>query len=237
MTFFSPSVREPYITPSTREQRLNIWLEKLQGLRGRQPLPPLSKPVLLLVDLQNLFLDSSSPVFLPAWPGAHDTCTALLKTFRLRNFPIIWTRHESKSPDPSVKDNEQKSCVEVGQLFGRPVLPLDPLAQLAPEWIPREEEMVIIKHQYSAWSFEDLDLFIPPQSPLILAGVSTNRCILATAVDSASRGRVCIVAADACASTNEQMHESALAVLAGGFAYVAATSEILTAIGEGDKQE
>lgn len=222
----SLSAREPYITPETRAQRVESWLRRLEGLRGRNPLPPLGKACLLLLDLQRLFLDPTIPSFLPVWPAAQWPCAELLEAFRLRHRPVVWTRHVSDAdsgvPSPS---------------FGRPLRADDVSSLLAPDWAPRESEPVITKHQYSAWTACDLNSLIPPTSPIILAGVTTNRCVLATAIDAVSQGRVCVVAADACAAANEALQESALAVLASGFAWVASTSEILRALGEGGAKQ
>jgi isochorismate hydrolase len=118
----------------------------------------------------------------------------------------------------------------VAHFGGRPLRRADPLSALAAGWRPRRNEPLLLKNRYSLWASHPVEKVVPSDAVLVLAGVTTHRCVLATAVEAASRDLVCVVAADACATLNEGLHESALAVLAGGFAYVASTQEILQAL-------
>ena len=62
---------------------------------------------------------------------------------------------------------------------------------------------------------------------LVLAGVQTPLCVLATALDAARTPLVPVVAADACAARTAAEHEAALRVLSCGHAHVATIDEIV----------
>jgi isochorismate hydrolase len=65
---------------------------------------------------------------------------------------------------------------------------------------------------------------------LVLAGVHTHRCVLATAVDAARLDLCPVVVADACAARPPERHAQALDVLASGHAFVASTDALLAAL-------
>jgi nicotinamidase-related amidase len=69
---------------------------------------------------------------------------------------------------------------------------------------------------------------------LLIAGVQTQACVLAAAIDAARLGFVPLVVADACASKSRRLHGQALDVLASGHAFVCSTAEALSlfALGE-----
>lgn len=216
----APRGREAYVTASTLDARLAAWIAHLAGSPGRAPLPPLDDAALLLVDCQRLFLDPSSPAFLPSWPAVKERCKVLLEIFRAERRPVIWTRHV---------DAGEVSAV-IGHFGGRTLAKDDPITYLAKGWTPRAGETQIPKSRYSAWAMTRLRHIIDPRAVVILAGVTTHRCILATAVEAASHDRICVVAADACATANERLHLDALSVIANGFAHVASVREIEDAV-------
>ena len=215
--------RERYVTEETIGEITSRWLEQLAGSKGRAPVAPIAHPLLVMMDLQNLFLDERSAAFLPAWPAVRSRCEALLAAFRAARRPVLWSRHV----DPGDR------CGRVVSHFGgKPIGPSDPMSELAPGFEPAPAEAVCVKSYYSAWSSPAFAVEVPGGSTLVLAGVTTHRCVLATAVDASSRDVLCIVAADATATLNERLHVSALEVLSSGFAHVASTAEILAALAD-----
>lgn len=64
---------------------------------------------------------------------------------------------------------------------------------------------------FSKWGAELQAL--PEDAPLLLTGVATDCCVLATALDAADAGRRVLVAADACAGQSDAAHEQTLELL------------------------
>lgn len=65
---------------------------------------------------------------------------------------------------------------------------------------------------FTKWG-DELAGRIPVGEELILTGVATDCCILATALGAVDAGRYVTVVADACAGQSDQAHESTLALL------------------------
>ena len=215
--------RDAYVTGATLDARLAAWLKQLEGSSGRASLPSLAVAALLLVDCQRLFLEPSSPAFLPAWTAVSGRCEMLLTLFRAARLPVIWTRHIDAGAVSAV----------IGHFGGRPLHRDDPHTFFARGWTPRADEVVLSKSRYSAWAMTRLRSILAPESVLVIAGVTTHRCVLATAVDAAAHDRIAIIAADACATSGERLHLDALSVASNGFAHVASVREIAEGIGVG----
>ena len=65
---------------------------------------------------------------------------------------------------------------------------------------------------FSKWG-EELARRIPVGGELILTGVATDCCVLATALGAADAGRYVTVVTDGCAGQNDQAHEATLNLL------------------------
>jgi nicotinamidase-related amidase len=86
-----------------------------------------------------------------------------------------------------------------------------PLAELVPPWAGRP---TLDTTTFSKWG-PDLAGLVAADGVLVLCGVSTDCCVLATAVAAADAGASVRVVADACAGLDAAAHERALALLAG----------------------
>ncbi len=213
----TPVMCSTFLPTGSLSEQLDVWLEALAGSPGRQALPDLSGASLVLLDLQRLFVDPSSPAYLPGWAAVAPRCQALLAAFRAAGRPVMFTRHVNPLGDDT----------GVIALFGgRPLRSEDPLAALDPRWQPLGEEPVVHKQRYSPWLCEGLAARVPPGGTLVIAGVTTHRCALATAVEAASRDRVPVLVADACATRSAELHLAALRCVANGFGFVATTREV-----------
>jgi nicotinamidase-related amidase len=203
------------------ERELPAWLDALDDSPGRRPLPSLSGARLLLLDLQRLFVDPASPAFLPAWPEVALRCAALRDAFRAAGRPVIHTLHANPAPD---------DAGVIGHFGGRPLRPDDPLAQPHPDWLAAPGEPTMHKRRYSPWWRTELDRLAPEGSVLVVAGVTTHRCALAAAVEAASRDRLPVLVADACATRSSALQLAALRVVAHGFGHVATVREVIDAL-------
>ena len=214
-----------YSTPpptGSLQDLLCAWLEALEGSPGRGSLPSLTSASLVLLDLQRLFVDPGSPGFLRGWPVVAPRCAALLRAFRGAGRPVIFTRHVNPIPD---------DAGVIAHFGGRPLRPDDPLASLHAAWAPRAGEPVLDKQRYSPWWRAGLEALVPPGGVLVIAGVTTHRCGLATAVEAASRDRLPVLVADATTTREPELQLAALRCVAHGFGHVATTQEVIHALG------
>lgn len=197
----------------------------LEGTRCRRPLPRMTGAALVLLDLQRIFIDPGSPAYLPAWEGFAARTRMLLDTFREAALPVIWTRHVHPPGDPGST---------IGHFFGHLLVQEDPLSELEQGWSPGEPERVVDKSRHSAFSspvlselLEQLDVEV-----VVLAGVQTHLCVLATAVEAGTRDVLPVVALDATAAPTAGLHRASLEALSGGLAWAATVEEIARAVKE-----
>jgi nicotinamidase-related amidase len=87
------------------------------------------------------------------------------------------------------------------------------LADLVPPWTDRAAGAIDLP-TFSKWGPE-LAARLDAGGELVLCGVSTDCCVLATALGAVDAGVSVRVAADACAGLDAAAHERALALLAG----------------------
>lgn len=199
-------------------------LSDLAESRGRRPLPPLPRACLVVVDLQRFFTDPEGPRWLPDWPDRMPGVRALIEGFRRRSLPVIATRHGHPPGDPG---GTMRFFFD--RLLGSedPFGGIDPAAGIPPT-VP-----VFRKHRYSVFSVPRIDEAARRWGTVVLAGVQTHRCILASAMDAARLEVRPVVVADACAAGRPEDHRAAIRVLAQGHAHVATVAEVLEALERG----
>ncbi|MEY9877953.1 nicotinamidase-related amidase [Streptacidiphilus sp. MAP12-33] len=104
--------------------------------------------------------------------------------------------------------------------------------RLWPELVPAEDDLVVEKTASSA--------FFPGASPLqgllerrgvdtvVVCGLVTNVCVESTVRDAATLGFRAVLAADACATRDDAMHNASLSTVYRSFGDVRPTAEIVT---------
>ncbi len=186
----------------------------------------LQKPGLIVLDAMKLFCDPSSPAFVPGFPRIEKPLFRLVDAMISAARPVVFTRHAHGDEDGGGL---------IGRMYGRLQRAGDPLNALiaaARSRIPPALEVTKDRHtpfrdEATAGAFRGCDA-------LLIAGVQTQACVLAAAVDAVRLGFVPLVVADACASKSRRLHGQTLDVLASGHAFVCSAAEALSlfALGE-----
>ncbi|GLJ32712.1 hypothetical protein SUGI_0658090 [Cryptomeria japonica] len=171
--------------------------------RQRNPEP--HDAVLLVIDMQLYFQGMATPI-IPAIRRTIECC-------RAQNIPVVYTRHCHKDPS------------DYGMLqewFNEIIHDGTPEAEIMSEVDKKANDKVIDKRTYSAFHNTDLEKYLRDQgkSEVIVTGVTTNVCCETTARDAFLRGFRVFFSTDATASSNKDLHDSALKNLAFGFAYL-----------------
>jgi nicotinamidase-related amidase len=198
-------------------------LRRLEGSRGRGPLPDLSRSALVLLDLQRVFLDPVSPAFIPSWPAAAPRAARLVAAFRAAALPVIRTRHVHPDGDGGGT---------LGAFFNRLLTGRDPLAAYASGWECGREDVEVQKNRHSAFSADRMERSLAERSvsTVVLAGVQAQLCVLATAVEAGSRDVMPVIAVDAVAAPTREMHVASMQAVSSGLAWLATTKEIAAAL-------
>lgn len=194
------------------------------------------RTALLIVDMQADFVSPDGAAGrwgadLSTVPAALAAAQRLAEAARAAKVPVVFaglsTRPETDSPvllerlrrrggDPEV---EAAICREgeAGSVFVGP--------------LPQPNERIIRKTRYSAFWDTDLDehLRAIAVDTIVLAGVTTECCVADTARDAFNLDYHVIVAADACAAYEPDLHACALKVMDLNTAIVTDTARILAA--------
>lgn len=161
------------------------------------------EPWLVAIDLQVIFADPSSAWRTPRFANAAAATTALLPAFAGR---VVCTRFVAP-------ERPSGAWVAYYQDWPFALVPAtDPLYDLVAPFRGLDAP-VVSAPTFGKWG-PDLLAVVGPDAPLILTGVSTDCCVLSTALAAADAGRAVAIVADACAGLSEVDHQRALDAMA-----------------------
>jgi len=174
---------------------------------------------LIIIDLQDAMASATLPP--RNNPAAEDNIARLQATWRDAGHPLVFVRHISRSPD---------------SLFA----PGQPGAAFQPRFAPQAHDHVVEKNVPDAFINTGLERWLHARGirRLVIAGVSTNNSVEASARSAGNLGFQVVVAHDACFAFDqpdfagtlrsaEEVHLMSLANLDGEYAEVRSTSAVL----------
>lgn len=112
-------------------------------------------------------------------------------------------------------------------------LPGSPGLELMPDVYEAEYDIVVgTKKRYDCFAATDLDHVLRSRSieTLLLTGVNTNSCVLATTVAANTRDYTAVVVQDCVDTMDPALHDAALHVIRQAFGWVAPSTEVLAAL-------
>lgn len=210
---------EFYVTAADIGAKAEEWKKEIETYNVDRMKPDFKRSCLLVVDMQNFFLDPKSPTFTAGGLAILPNITKLIQAFRKKKLPVIFTAHMHKSKETD------------GGILGwwwRMIIENTKEAEIHPDLIPLPAEKVIRKSRYSAFYNTDLEIVLRCLgiTDLIITGVMTNLCCESTARDAYFRDLRIFFLMDATGTVNEELHLATLKNLAFGFAYVTDTKDI-----------
>jgi nicotinamidase-related amidase len=213
---------EPYVTSKTLSGKTELWLRSIAPFNQHEMRLNAGRSALLVIDMQEFFLDPGSPTFTCGGPAILPTVKEMIEAFRAAGRPVIFTKHvhHPDNLDSGIMRLWWKGmCVEGS-----------PESEIHRDIAPMPGEKVVSKHRYSAFYGTDLEIVLRCLriEDLIVSGIMTNLCCESTARDAYFRDFRVFIPADGTASVNEEMHCASLLNLAFGFAYVAGARRIIS---------
>lgn len=112
-------------------------------------------------------------------------------------------------------------------------LPGSPGLELMPEVYDAAHDLVVTgKKRYDCFLATDLDHVLRSRSidTLLLTGVNTNSCVLATTIAASTRDYAPVVVRDCVDTMDPDLHEAALRVISQAFGWVATAEEVLAGL-------
>ncbi|MFI6275175.1 cysteine hydrolase family protein [Streptomyces sp. NPDC050988] len=158
--------------------------------------------LLAVIDMQRVFAEPDSPWAAPRFNEAADGVRRLLPAFAEH---VTFTRFLA----PEKPLGAWRAYYEQWPFALRP--PHDRLWELVDELAPHAQHLVDAP-TFGKWTPE-LAERVGPEGFLVLAGVSTDCCVLSTALAAADAGVEVWVAADACAGADDASHAKALQIM------------------------
>jgi nicotinamidase-related amidase len=173
------------------------------------------KSVLAVIDLQNVFGDPASEWFTPRFAEVVPPIQRLVKGF---GDDVVFTRFIA----PPRPEGAWKQYYAQWPFALQP--PESPLYQVIPQFQPTS---TVDATTFGKWTPEMAARV--GEAPLVLAGVSTDCCVLSTALAAADAGVAVTVVEDACAGVDDESHAKTLDILRlyGPLVKVATTDEVL----------
>jgi len=212
---------EARVTQESLALQTRNWLAQIEPFNQQSMRLNSKTAALLVIDMQNFFLDPQSPTFacggLAILPGVR----RLIDAFRAAGRPVIFTRH--------VHHPELIDAGIMGWWWEGMCCEGTPESEVHPEIAPLAKEKTIFKHRYSAFYNTDLETVLRCQNveDLVISGVLTNLCCESTARDAYFRDHRVFFLADGTATINDEMHVASLMNLAFGFAKVQTVDDII----------
>jgi nicotinamidase-related amidase len=111
-------------------------------------------------------------------------------------------------------------------------LPDSPGLAVMPTLLAPDDIIVATKKRYDCFYATELEHVLRSHGvdTLLLAGVNTNSCVLATAVAANTRDYQAVVISDCVDTMDSRYHEPALAIIAQAFGWVADIDEVLSVL-------
>jgi nicotinamidase-related amidase len=176
------------------------------------------RDVLVIVDMQNIFVDGAGPWGVVGYRDAerliHDLRSEFPGPTVFTKFVAdpkelgIWNKYYDAYPTTRLPHNDSA---------------WDLTMELGPN------DILISVPTFSKWGSE-LNRIVPQDGRIIMAGVATDCCVIATVLGAIDAGREVLVIEDACAGTSHTNHTKAMDVmgLLGPMIRVTSASELLS---------
>jgi nicotinamidase-related amidase len=198
-----------------------------------------STTAMIVVDMQNDFVAPGAPLETPAGRVMLPNLQRALACCREAGMPVIYTAHVFRvggcdmgllAHVPSIARGE---ALAVGS----------PGVAIFPAIAPRDDEIVVAKHRFSAFQGTDLEIILRGLGvkTVVITGVTTENCCHATARDAFFRDFQVVFLADATATSDypdlgygsmsaDEVHRATLIILAAGTADVISTNTFVTRV-------
>jgi nicotinamidase-related amidase len=157
---------------------------------------------LVVIDMQTAFAVAESPWSTPSFGAVQERITSLLPLFGER---VVFTRFVP----PEVIEGSWEAYYRRWPFATKP--------DAAAMWAlvtPWQDRPSLDSHRFSKWGPE-LHQLTGKADTIVLCGVSTECCVLATALAAVDDGVFVRILADACGAKTPEIHQGALSLLEG----------------------
>lgn len=197
------------------------------------------RPAVVTIDLHRGHLDPQVATMpLPADVAARVTKAnaEFLCEVRRRRLPVVHVVTGYRAVEEIASNPWWAAVAETGATRTnvlRHQLPGSPGLELMPEVLDAGHDLVVTgKKRYDCFTATDLDHVLRSRliGTLLLTGVNTNSCVLATTIAANTRDYTPVVVRDCVGTMDPALHDAALRVISQAFGWVASAQEVLAAL-------
>jgi nicotinamidase-related amidase len=196
--------------------------------------PLLYRPAVLVIDMHRGSIDAPGTVFVPEGRAIVPALSRFLDKARGLGVPVVYLVHQIRSDGSDARSPFWMEAESVRDLYPNVAEQVvgSRWTELADGLEPAEGDFVLPKKRYGAFSGNDLEFLLRNLGveTLVLTGVETEICILATAFHAFNEDYRVVVVSDACAGLNQEYAHAALRIIEREVGWVMTTEEILTAL-------
>ncbi|MDS0261629.1 cysteine hydrolase [Haloarcula sp. S1CR25-12] len=166
-----------------------------------------TRTALVVVDMQNGFCHPEGSLYAPDSEAAIEPVAGLVERARDAGASVVFTR-DVHPPEQF----EDAHYYDEFDRWGEHVVEGSWEAELVDELVPREDELVVVKHTYDAFHETQLEGWLDAHGvkDLVICGTLANVCVLHTASSAGLRDFRPVLAEDAIGFIEEGHHEYAL---------------------------
>lgn len=179
----------------------NPVVENAKNLAVSEPIAP--QPWLVVIDPQNIFAAPDSAWGSPFFAAAMPQITRLAEAFGERVLVTRWMPTADRSTSWGAYFADWPFADQPAD---------DPLFSLVPDAAALSPHPTLDLPTFGKWG-PALEAIVGRGAHIVLAGVSTDCCVISTALAAADAGAYVTVAADACAGSTAENHAAALHVM------------------------
>src|SRR5215213_4267053 len=141
-----------------------------------------SKTAMIVVDMENDFVAPGASFEVPAGRAMLPHLQRALACCREQGIPVIYTTHTHRADGSDL--GLLRHDLRIGR--GEGLVEGSPGVDIYPEIAPRDGEIVISKHRFSAFQGTDLEIILRGLgvTTVVITGVTTENCCHATARDA-----------------------------------------------------
>lgn len=211
---------------------------KNTGRSGRLFKPDRDKTAMVVVDMQNRFVDPGAALGVPSARGIVPNINALAKACRRVEIPVIWLvgkrRYDIEAGLIAAFQRKSPMGNDRSSAFTEALWENDGVKLWPDMDMDTEKDYEIVKYRFSAFiagsSNLERVLRTLDKDTLIIVGTVTNVCVAATVMDAMMLDFKVVVVSDATAAVTDFLQQSCLMSLKMEFADVATTDELLKEI-------
>lgn len=216
-------MKERYFTPENIDSKAQEMLDSIKNIiikpKFQEFIP--EKSALIVIDMQKYFCDESSIPFVPSIPAVIQKIKTLVKAYRKKGLPIIFTRQVNTEENAGMMKKWWKYTIH----------PEKEESLIIPN-LASDSDEILDKSQYDAFHDSALEDILQRKgvSQLVITGLLTHLCCESTARGGFVRGFESFFCVDANATYKEIYHTSSLINLAHGISSLVLCEEIIRKI-------